>query len=62
VKLHAIVTNLAVIVESADKYQGSECDCVILTTTMEAADEKGNFGFAEDIKRINVALTRAKVK
>jgi superfamily I DNA and/or RNA helicase len=45
-------------VDSVDRNQGAEFDIVILTTTVSADD---GMAFADDIRRLTVAFTRARL-
>jgi hypothetical protein len=45
-------------VSSIDAFQGKEADIVFLSLTRSNSDEK--IGFLKDLRRLNVALTRAK--
>lgn len=46
-------------ISTIDAFQGKEADVVIFSC-VRAADRGGGIGFLSDVKRMNVALTRAK--
>lgn len=46
-------------VNTVDAYQGRESNIVIISC-VRASAEKGSIGFLSDVRRMNVALTRAK--
>jgi senataxin len=48
-----------VIISTIDSFQGKESDIVIMSSVRAAAKQKG-IGFLSDLRRLNVALTRAK--
>ena len=47
-------------VDTVDSFQGREKDVIIISLTR--SNEKGEIGFLNDIRRMNVAMTRAKKK
>ena len=53
---HIDATNVDV--SSVDGYQGREADVIVFTSVR--SNLKGNLGFLQDGRRLNVALTRAR--
>lgn len=47
-------------VNTVDGFQGQECDVVILSMVRD--NDKGSIGFLNDLRRMNVAMTRARMK
>lgn len=47
-------------INTVDAFQGQERDVVIIS--MVRANEQGNIGFLSDLRRMNVAITRARYK
>ncbi len=47
-------------VDTVDSFQGSECDVIIITLVRSNTDS--DIGFLKDIRRMNVAMTRARKK
>src|SRR5690606_9570076 len=45
---------------SVDKFQGMEMDIIILSFVRNHEQPSGTIGFAEDYRRLNVALSRAR--
>ena len=47
-------------VDTVDSFQGSECDAIIISLVRSNDDQE--IGFLKDIRRMNVAITRARKK
>ena len=56
--------NLQVMVETADSFQGKQMDVIVLSCVRGSAANKAggarSLGFLDDVRRINVAITRAR--
>jgi senataxin len=50
---------LGIVVSTVDGFQGQEADVIIFSTVRGGAG-RGGIGFLQDVKRMNVALTRAR--
>ena len=51
---------LITVIDTADSFQGREKDVIIISLTR--SNDKGEIGFLNDTRRMNVAMTRAKKK
>lgn len=50
----------AITVNTVDGFQGQERDIIVIS--MVRANQEGNIGFLNDLRRMNVAMTRARMK
>lgn len=48
-----------VMIETVDSFQGKQLDVIILSC-VRASDRRSGVGFLADVRRMNVAITRAK--
>ena len=47
-------------IHTVDGFQGQECDVILIS--LVRANERGRIGFLNDLRRMNVAITRARMK
>ncbi|MDE6340081.1 MAG: C-terminal helicase domain-containing protein, partial [Muribaculaceae bacterium] len=50
----------AISVNTVDGFQGQERDVIVIS--LVRSNEDGNIGFLRDLRRMNVAMTRARMK
>lgn len=50
----------AITINTVDGFQGQECDVILIS--LVRANEEGQIGFLNDLRRMNVAITRARMK
>jgi len=54
------LTHLTFRTGTVDKFQGMEMDVILLSMVRNNQDKSGDIGFANDYRRLNVALSRAR--
>lgn len=54
------LTNEEILKDTVHKFQGRECDTIILSTVLDKKANKRNLEFVDDDRLINVAVSRAK--
>ncbi|MBR1732890.1 MAG: helicase, partial [Alloprevotella sp.] len=50
----------AITIKTVDAFQGQERDVVLVS--LVRSNERGEIGFLRDLRRMNVAITRARLK
>ena len=59
-KLREVITDQKITIQTIDGFQGEERDLIYISFVR--SNDKGEIGFLSDIRRTNVALTRARKK